>query len=83
MPNRESDFVNQGNIASMFSPAAYLVKLYREAQKLHPVNSPYFIDNRRPDLADLVLSQDNIDTPVSTLTLSNQILAAQIGKKNR
>ncbi|MDR5609334.1 MULTISPECIES: hypothetical protein [unclassified Arsenophonus] len=49
IPNRDSDFVNQGDIASMFSPAAYLVKLYREAQKLHPVNSPYFIDNRRPD----------------------------------
>ncbi|WP_334470234.1 Tc toxin subunit A [Arsenophonus sp. PmNCSU2021_1] len=81
IPDRDSDFVNQGDIASMFSPAAYLVKLYREAQKLHPVNSPYFIDNRRPDLADLVLSQDNMDTPVSTLTLSNQILAAQIGKK--
>lgn len=81
IPNRDSDFVNQGDIAFMFSPAAYLVKLYREAQKLHPVNSPYFIDNRRPDLADLVLSQDNMDTPVSTLTLSNQILAAQIGKK--
>ncbi|MDR5613067.1 MAG: hypothetical protein RAM38_01310 [Arsenophonus sp.] len=27
------------------------------------------------------MSQDNMDTPVSTLTLSNQILAAQIGKK--
>lgn len=81
IPSRDTDFVNQGNIASMFSPAAYLVKLYREAQKLHPVTSPYFIDNRRPDLADLILSQENMDTPLSTLSLSNQILAAQIGKK--
>ncbi|HGJ5876412.1 MAG TPA: Tc toxin subunit A [Arsenophonus sp.] len=51
----------RGNIASMFSPAAYLVKLYREAHKLHAENSPYFIDNRRPDLADLILSQENMD----------------------
>ncbi|HGJ5898841.1 neuraminidase-like domain-containing protein [Arsenophonus apicola] len=81
IPNRDTDFVNQGNIASMFSPAAYLVRLYREAQTLHPANSPYNIDNRRPDLADLILSQENMDTPLSTLSLSNQILAAQIGKK--
>lgn len=81
IPSRDTDFVNQGNIASMFSPAAYLVKLYHEAQKLHPVTSPYYIDNRRPDLADLILSQENMDTPLSTLSLSNQVLAAQIGKK--
>ncbi|HGJ5854733.1 Tc toxin subunit A [Arsenophonus nasoniae] len=81
IPNRDTDFVNQGNIASMFSPAAYLIRLYREAQRLHPENSPYYIDNRRPDLADLILSQENMDTPLSTLSLSNQVLGAQIGKK--
>ncbi|WGL97426.1 Tc toxin subunit A [Arsenophonus sp. aPb] len=81
IPSRDTDFVNQGNIASMFSPAAYLVRLYREAQRLHPENSPYYIDNRRPDLATLILSQENLDTPLSTLSLSNQVLAAQIGKK--
>lgn len=57
----------------MFSPAAYLTELYREGRALHDENSIYHLDKRRPDLAQLVLSQENMDKEISTLSLSNQI----------
>lgn len=62
----------------MFSPAAYLTELYREARELHPAASPFNIDARRPDLASLALSQDNMDNELSTLSMSNDILLNNI-----
>uniref|UniRef100_UPI001EE038A9 Tc toxin subunit A n=1 Tax=Xenorhabdus bovienii TaxID=40576 RepID=UPI001EE038A9 len=58
--SRSSSFVNPGSVASMFSPAGYLTELYREAKNLHSADSAYHLDNRRPDLADLTLSQSNM-----------------------
>ncbi|EBD9557959.1 toxin [Salmonella enterica] len=72
--NRAQSFVNSGSVASMFSPAGYLTELYREAKELHAADSVYHLDSRRPDLASLALSQDNMDKEVSTLSLSNEIL---------
>lgn len=67
-------YANPGAVSSRFSPAAYLADLYREGKNLYPEWSPFHIDVRRPDLKDLVLSQENMDTVASALSLSNEIL---------
>ncbi|HGM4777411.1 TPA: neuraminidase-like domain-containing protein, partial [Serratia marcescens] len=77
-PSRANSFVAPGSVSSMFSPAAYLTELYREAKPLHPQTSQYSLNNRRPDLGQLLLSQSNMDTEVSTLSLSNDILMSAI-----
>ncbi|MEX5354263.1 Tc toxin subunit A, partial [Pseudomonas juntendi] len=59
---RAAKFAAPGSVASMFSPAAYLAALYREAKKLYPAGNAWHIDTRRPDLKNLVLSQVNLDT---------------------
>ncbi|MDE9587363.1 neuraminidase-like domain-containing protein [Xenorhabdus bovienii] len=79
--SRSSSFVNPGSVASMFSPAGYLTELYREAKDLHFTSSAYHLDNRRPDLADLTLSQNNMDSEISTLALSNELLLAHITRQ--
>lgn len=79
--SRASSFVKSGSVASMFSPAGYLTELYREAKGLHLASSAYNLDVRRPDLARLLLSQDNMDEEVSTLGLSNEILLSHVEKK--
>lgn len=79
--SRSSSFVKSGSVASMFSPAGYLTELYREAKGLHVAGSAYNLDVRRPDLAGLLLSQDNMDEELSTLTLSNEILLRHVEKK--
>ncbi|WP_336769000.1 neuraminidase-like domain-containing protein [Pantoea endophytica] len=66
---RNSRFVKPGSVASMFSPAAYLTELYREARCLHESGHENHLDVRRPDLASLLLSQENLDHEVSTLSL--------------
>ncbi|MCW7550302.1 neuraminidase-like domain-containing protein [Photorhabdus sp. APURE] len=71
---RASQYVIPGSVASMFSPAAYLTELYRQARGLHADNSDYHLDKRRPDLKLLTLSQQNMDDEVSTLSLSNKVL---------
>ncbi|MBF8739677.1 neuraminidase-like domain-containing protein [Pseudomonas guariconensis] len=75
---RALTFAAPGDVASMFSPAAYLVTLYREARELYPEGNPWHIDARRPDLQGLELSQANLDTPVGALSLSNEILMAKL-----
>ncbi|MQL48831.1 toxin [Photorhabdus khanii] len=72
--NRASQYAAPGAISSMFSPAAYLTELYRQARDLHAENSIYHLDTRRPDLKSLVLSQKNMDSEISTLSLSNDML---------
>ncbi|WEL58255.1 hypothetical protein PZ739_10865 [Pseudomonas kermanshahensis] len=34
----------------MFSPAAYLAELYKQAKELYPAKNRWHIDERRPDL---------------------------------
>lgn len=77
---RADAFVSPDSVASMFSPAAYLTVLYREAQDLHFSQSVFNLKNRRPDLAGLSLSQRNMDEEVSTLTLANEVLAEHISR---
>lgn len=78
--SRADAFVSPDSVASMFSPAAYLTVLYREAQDLHFPQSVFNLKNRRPDLAGLSLSQRNMDEEVSTLTLANEVLAEHISR---
>lgn len=81
IPNRDTNYVDSKSVASMFSPAGYLTELYREAKALHAESSNYHLDKRRPDLAQLVLSQENMDKEVSTLSISNQILTTALQNK--
>lgn len=81
IPERGDTFVDSKSVASMFSPAGYLTELYREAKALHAESSIYHLDKRRPDLAQLVLSQENMNKEVSTLSLSNQILTTALENK--
>lgn len=71
---RSSQYVKPGSVASMFSPAAYLTELYREARALRDDTSVYHIDVRRPDLQHLLLTQQNLDEELSVLSLSNELL---------
>lgn len=79
--NRASAYTSPGSVSSMFSPAAYLTALYRNARGLYPEESPYQIDKRRPDLKGLLLSQSNMSKEVSALSLSNEVLMTLAGKE--
>ncbi|EML5381256.1 toxin [Enterobacter bugandensis] len=79
--SRATSFVTADSVSSMFSPAAYLTELYREARDLHPQDSRYHLDVRRPDLRNLALSQENLDKECSTLTISNDLLMYGIMNK--
>ncbi|EUM24243.1 neuraminidase-like domain-containing protein [Enterobacter sp. BIDMC 26] len=83
VPDRNDQFVKEGDVSSMFSPAAYLTEMYRNAEQLHEKGKAYHLDTRRPDLATLTLSQDNLDTPLSTLSLSNEILQATLKQQGQ
>lgn len=78
---RADEFAAPGAVSSMFSPAGYLTELYREARELHPKDSDHNLDKRRPDLAKLVLSQDNLDNEISALSLANAQLETALMTK--
>ncbi len=78
---RADEFAAPGAVSSMFSPAGYLTELYREARELHPEDSDHNLDKRRPDLAKLVLSQDNLDNETSALSLANAQLETALMTK--
>ncbi|MBT0333543.1 insecticidal toxin protein [Morganella morganii subsp. morganii] len=78
---RADEFAAPGAVSSMFSPAGYLTELYREARGLHQKDSANNLDKRRPDLAKLVLSQENLDKEISTLSLANEQLETALMAK--
>lgn len=82
IPDRISEYAEPGMVSSMFSPAAYLTELYREARDLHEKESKYHLDKRRPDLKVLSLSQENLDDEISTLELSNEVLFTALKEDN-
>ena len=55
--------------------------MYREARGLHQKDSVNNLDKRRPDLAKLVLSQENLDKEISTLSLANEQLETALMAK--
>lgn len=72
---RASEYVDPASIQSMFSPARYLCELYNVAQELHAEKSPLHIDQRRPDLKSLVLSETMMQQEVSTLDILLETLS--------
>ncbi|MBT0394983.1 insecticidal toxin protein [Morganella morganii subsp. morganii] len=78
---RADEFAAPGAVSSMFSPAGYLTELYREARGLHQEGNVNNLDTRRPDLAKLVLSQENLDKEISTLSLANEQLETALMAK--
>lgn len=76
--HRADHFVKNSSVASMFSPAAYLTEMYKEARVLHDSLSPLNIDSRRPNLKNITLSQNDMTEEITTLSLSNQILKQHI-----
>lgn len=82
LDGRADSYVKEGSVASMFSPAGYLTELYREARSIDLTDSVYHLDTRRPDLKELALTQNNLDSEISTLSLSNEILLQKINKSN-
>lgn len=75
---RAAQYANPGDVASMFSPAAYLTALYREACAFYTEDNPFHINQRRPDIAGLALSQNTMDDEISTLDLSIEIILAKV-----
>ncbi|MET4876573.1 neuraminidase-like domain-containing protein [Morganella morganii] len=78
---RADEFAAPGAVSSMFSPAGYLTELYREARSLHQKDSTRNLDKRRPDLAKLMLTQENLDNEISTLSLANEQLETALMAK--
>ncbi|MGY1423597.1 CBM96 family carbohydrate-binding protein [Bacillus cereus] len=69
-PERSSEgYAESASIQSLFSPGRYLTVLYKIARQLHNPEDELHIDNRRPDLQSLILSEDNMNTEVSSLDI--------------
>ena len=82
-PERSTDgYAEATSIQSLFSPARYLVELYKIAQGLHLPASPLNIDRRRPDIKALVLNQSNFMGAVSTLDVLLNVLQQGPGMPN-
>jgi hypothetical protein len=75
IPVHNSVYVADGSVTSKYSPAAYLKDLWDNAKSLHLTGDDASILHRRSDLTNLTLNQDTMDTAVSTLSLSNALLA--------
>ncbi|MEM9013109.1 MAG: neuraminidase-like domain-containing protein [Pseudomonadota bacterium] len=78
-------YAKPSSLQSNQSPAAYLRYLYRVAngQGTAPAlfsaeDNPFSLANRRPDLAELVLSHANLKREVPTIDLVNEVLRAGI-----
>ena len=83
----EQPFAKPSSLQSNQSAAAYLRHLYRIATGLDgdigivPLvqDGPHPLLERRPDLADLELSETNLKQEIPTVRLVNEVLAAALG----
>lgn len=71
-------FSHPASAGSLFSPASYLTDLYRAAKPLHPSSNGLQLNQRRPDLGALVLSDANLNEEISTLELTLEVLKAGV-----
>jgi hypothetical protein len=71
---RASAYADAASIQSLFSPGRYAAALYRVASALHNTDSHLHIDQRRPDLKNLVLSETTMQQQVSSLDILLQVL---------
>lgn len=74
IPERVKEYTDPVSIQSLFSPGRYLCKLYNVAKELHEDGNKLHIDQRRPDLKDLVLSDSNMNQEVSSLEILLNVL---------
>lgn len=77
-----ADVVKEGAVASKYSPGHYLQALWENALSLHADSDELNLKTRRPDLEKLMLSQENMDSPVSVLSLINKALIEFCAKNN-
>lgn len=77
IPERSPQYADATSIQSLFSPGRYLCELYNVAKELHPISSPLHIDQRRPDLKTLILSDTVMQQEVSTLDILLETLQAE------
>lgn len=77
-PANGTQFAHPDSVGSLFSPASYLTDLYRAAKPLHPQTHGLQLNRRRPDLANLALSEANVHEEVSTLVLTLEVLEAGV-----
>lgn len=62
------------SIQSLFSPGRYATELYKIAKGLHTANNPLNIDQRRPDIRNVILSEKSLTQKGPALGISNLIL---------
>lgn len=74
----DQQYVDPTSIQSSESPAAYLVYIYQLALKQIDSTSPFSIQDRLPDLSEFILSDDNLNEKITTISMVNQILATQL-----
>ncbi|PTT50539.1 Tc toxin subunit A [Aeromonas sp. HMWF014] len=72
--SRSSDYADAASIQSLFSPGRYAAALYRVAKTLHKNNSALHIDQRRPDLKGLILSEAAMNQQVTALDILLEVL---------
>lgn len=74
IPERANEYADPASIQSLFSPGRYLCELYHVAKELHEDGNKLHIDQRRPDLQDLVLNNSNMNQEVSSLDILLNVL---------
>ncbi|PFO77752.1 hypothetical protein COJ88_31755, partial [Bacillus cereus] len=78
-PERSPEgYAESASIQPLFSPGRYLTVLYKIARQLHNPENKLHIDNRRPDLQSLILSEDNMNTEVSSLDILLDVLQPNV-----
>ena len=74
--------------ASIFGPAAYMLDLMRiiddyiSSNPNNDIPTGYSLRERRPDLFSLPLTCANVNEPVKTIALNNQILTRRLAEEN-
>ena len=70
------DFCRPGEVEAIDAPVSYLVDLYKFVQQLDADSTPNAItlDNRRPDIADLLLNSDTTYQEIPELWVVNSVL---------
>lgn len=71
---RSTEYADTASIQSLFSPGRYVASLYKVAKTLHPASSELHIDNRRPDLKELILSEATLAQDVTSLDILLDVL---------
>jgi hypothetical protein len=79
-PEQLADKCSPDALESNSGPIAYLYALYQQALALESTSaatSRVLLEQRRPDIAQLVLSRESLEKPVSPLTLAINALTRQ------